>query len=266
METVSVIIPTWNRASTIEAAVRSVLNQAHPVLEVLVCDDGSTDETRNIISSLNDDRVKFIEGPRAGRPAIPRNRGISLAKGNWIAFLDSDDTWLPGKIEKQLASIAQTKSLASCTNAFRVLPGKGRVSPYLQIPAGELSFERLVKINYVICSSSMVHSSVLKKTNGFPEDEALKAVEDFALWLRVSTHTAFSYLDEPLVDYSDDPENSIRVNQKESMQRENVILDFWKWCEENNALTAERRKILKQQVRAAMKNNGRSFFERLKIK
>src|SRR6202008_6231 len=140
----------------------------------------------------------------AGRPAIPRNRGIKLAKGNWIAFLDSDDDWLPGKIEKQLAAAQKNNCLASCTNAFRVLPGQGRTSAYLQLKEKIISFGRLINTNFVICSSAMLHRSALEKTGGFPEDEKLKAIEDYALWLRISTVTDFAYTDEPLVDYLDD--------------------------------------------------------------
>src|ERR1700733_3783442 len=115
---VSVVIPTWNRAASIERAVRSALNQTHSVLEILVCDDGSTDDTKAILSSIGNEKIKFIEGTHAGRPAIPRNRGIALAKGNWIAFLDSDDAWLPEKIERQIAALTKSNCSASSTNAF----------------------------------------------------------------------------------------------------------------------------------------------------
>lgn len=265
METVSVIIPTWNRAASIEAAVRSVLEQTHPVLEVLVCDDGSSDATKNIIAAITDDRVKFIEGPRAGRPAIPRNRGIKLAKGNWIAFLDSDDVWLPGKIEQQLAAAAKNNCKASCANAFRVLPGQGRTSAYLQLKEKTIAFDRLIRTNFVICSSAMIHRTILEKTGGFPEDEKLKAIEDYALWLRVSTLTDFAYVEEPLVDYLDDAANSIRAEQKENVQREIVMQDFYQWST-MNAVDQDKAKSIKKALRLAMKNNGRSFFERLKIK
>lgn len=265
MDSVSVIIPTWNRAASIEAAVRSVLSQTHPVLEVLVCDDGSSDDTKNIIASIGDGRVKFIEGPRAGRPAIPRNRGIKLAKGKWIALLDSDDAWLPEKIEKQLSAAEKNNCKAACTNAFRVLPGQGRVSAYLQLKAKIISFDRLIYTNFVICSSALVHRDILEKAGGFPEDEKLKAIEDYALWLRVVTLTDFAYVEEPLVDYLDDAANSIRAEQKEYVQREAVMEDFYQWSK-TNAVDAGKAKSIKKAFRIAMKNNGRSFFERLKIK
>ncbi|HTF03668.1 MAG TPA: glycosyltransferase family 2 protein, partial [Bacteroidia bacterium] len=120
MSTVSVIIPTWNRAHTLGAAVKSVLEQTHPVLEILVCDDGSTDHTEQVLASFNDPRIRIVKGPRAGRPAVPRNRGIAEATGDWVAFLDSDDTWLPTKTEKQLNALSHAHAMIACCNAWKV--------------------------------------------------------------------------------------------------------------------------------------------------
>src|SRR4051794_13419670 len=99
---VSVIIPTWNRAATLGPAIQSVLNQTYPPREVLVCDDGSTDNSVDVVAQLDDQRIRWLPGGRGGRPAIPRNRGIGAATGEWLAFLDSDDEWLPDKLERQL--------------------------------------------------------------------------------------------------------------------------------------------------------------------
>lgn len=265
METVSVIIPTWNRAATIVKAVRSALEQSHPVTEVLVCDDGSTDETKELLAAIIDPRVRIIEGPRAGRPAIPRNRGITQAKGEWIAFLDSDDAWLPEKIGKQIAAVKKPDCKASCTNAYRVLPGKGRVSPYLEIKKDKITFDDLIRTNFVICSSAMIHRSVLEKIKGFPEDENLKAIEDYALWLRVATLTDFAFIAEPVVDYTDDALNSIRAEARENVQREAVMRNFFEWSAANH-VEEEKSKKIKKALRLAMKNNGRSFYQRLTLK
>ena len=265
METVSVIIPTWNRGATLVKAVRSALEQLHPVTEVLVCDDGSTDNTKELLASIRDSRVKMIEGPRAGRPAIPRNRGIAQAKGEWIAFLDSDDSWLPEKTGLQLSAAAKLGCKASCTNAYRVLPGKGRVSPYLEIKKDKIVFDDLIRTNFVICSSAMIHRSVLEKVKGFPEDESLKAIEDYALWLRISTTADFAYIQEPVTDYTDDAANSIRAEARENVQREAVMRNFFEWAAKANLRPGQFQKI-KKALRAAMKNNGRSFYERLTLK
>jgi teichuronic acid biosynthesis glycosyltransferase TuaG len=262
---VTVIIPTWNRAHTIRAAIASVLDQTYRVHEVLVCDDGSTDNTFEVVNSFNDERVKFLSGPRAGRPAVPRNRGIALATGEWIAFLDSDDQWLPDKLDNQFRLLELDATEACCTNAWRVLPGKGRVSEYL--PIGDKSFHLtdLLHVNSVICSSALIKRETIELAGGFPEAENLKAIEDYALWLRVSTLTDFSFCGSPLVEYMDDATNSVRSDAKENVQRENVMRDFYTWyCRQNE--TQGYRSVIRTALRKAMKNNGRSIIERWKIK
>src|SRR5512135_2903291 len=125
MPSVSVIIPTWNRRETLERAVRSALDQTVVPQEVLVCDDGSTDDSRRIVEAIGDPRVRWVEGPRGGRPAIPRNRGIRESSGEWLAFLDSDDEWMRDKLARQLAAAAGSGCRAVCTNAERFIPGRG---------------------------------------------------------------------------------------------------------------------------------------------
>jgi len=150
---VSVIIPTWNRANTIERALRSSLAQSASPLEVLVCDDGSTDNTRELVLSIGDSRARWIDAKRSGRPAIPRNRGIQSSRGEWLAFLDSDDEWLPDKLEKQLAVAEESGCMAVCSNALRFVAAKGDQGPLLSLGKERLTFNDLVDNNRVICSS-----------------------------------------------------------------------------------------------------------------
>lgn len=207
---VSVIIPTWNRAGTIEQAVRSVLSQTMTLLEVLVCDDGSTDDTEQIIEAIGDPRVRWIRGSRGGRPAIPRNHGIAESLGEWLAFLDSDDEWMPEKLEKQLASAERLNAKAACSNAHRLIPNKGIDGVLLSWNKDRVEFSDLLLENRIICSSSLIHRSLMDAAEGFPEEEKFRAIEDYALWLRVATLTDFAFVNEPLVVYRDDPVNSIR--------------------------------------------------------
>lgn len=264
MDTVSVVIPTWNRAHTIGAAIRSVLEQTHAVKEILVCDDGSTDNTRQVVAAIADERIRFIEGPRAGRPAVPRNRGIHAATGGWIAFLDSDDAWTPEKLERQFAAMKEQQCLASSTNAQRFIPQKGNAGAYLNIARRPLDLVLLLKVNYVICSSAVVQKELLLKCGGFPESESLRAIEDYALWLRVATQTGFAYCSEELTIYTDDAANSIRSGTKEFEQKENVMKDLYDWSAA--AATQEQRRLIRDAYKTAMKRNGRSFWERLKVK
>lgn len=238
--TVSVVIPTWNRAQTLVAAVESALNQTHPPLEVLVCDDGSSDDSEARIRALGDPRVRWLSGPRGGRPAIPRNRGIAAARGDWLAFLDSDDTWNADKLAQQLAALTNSGNLAACTNAWRVTPGAPPADKTLLGPDNcQLDFPTLLLDNRVICSSALVHRSLLGKTGAFPEHPGLIAIEDYSLWLRIVSLTRFDYLGAPLVNYRDDPVNSVRAKDVDYWtQRRRILANFIGWGACNGARPA----------------------------
>jgi glycosyltransferase involved in cell wall biosynthesis len=234
MTSVSVIIPTWNREVTIKRAVLSALNQTYPVSEIFVCDDGSTDNSREIIEGIGNNKVKWISGPRAGLPAVPRNRGIKASTGEWLAFLDSDDEWLPFKIEKQIKAAELLKTEAVCGNAFRITPNNNAAKPYLDYTGERITFENLVGSNYVICSSCLIKRTVVNNLGGFPESPEFKAIEDYALWLKVATLADFAFVKEPIVNYYDDPKQSIRDNTvTELQQREKIFASLSKWMENN---------------------------------
>jgi teichuronic acid biosynthesis glycosyltransferase TuaG len=117
---VSVIIPCWNNESTIKMAINSALNQTLLPEEILVCDDGSTDKTEKAVKTFHSPLVKWLDTKKhSGRPAVPRNRGLKKAKGEWLAFLDADDTWLPDKLKEQIVAAEETRCLAVCSNAYR---------------------------------------------------------------------------------------------------------------------------------------------------
>ncbi len=230
MSSVSVIVPTWNRADMIKKAVQSAINQTYPPLEILVCDDGSIDNTEKIINSLNDPRVIWVKGSHSGSPAITRNRGILKCKGEWIAFLDSDDEWLPKKLQKQIELAYKLGCKAICSNAYRLLPERGIVGTLLTWNKEIIMLDDLLNCNQVICSSVMIHRSLFEKTNGFPEDT--KVIEDYALWLRIAIMSDFAFVNEPLVIYRDDAVNSIRskVISDELLQRKYIFNDFLNWA------------------------------------
>lgn len=245
---VSVVVPTWNRADTIRGAVESALRQSHPVLEVLVCDDGSTDDTRWVVQDIarQDPRVRWIEGARVGRPAIPRNRGLHESRGEWVAFLDSDDTWYPQKLETQLNATASTGALAACSNAIRVDSSGRRIGMLLDWTRPRIALGDLLVENHVVCSSCVVHRSVLARTGGFPEQPKFKAIEDYVLWLRVSAVTDFAFCPDALVEYRDDPANGIRSTQTISPaeQRTLVLAATKKWLRISGLGLARRFAIL----------------------
>jgi teichuronic acid biosynthesis glycosyltransferase TuaG len=249
--TVSVIIPTWNRRATIVAAAASALNQTHPPLEVLICDNGSTDDSEALVLAMGDPRVRWVSGPPGGRPAFPRNRGIAAAAGQWVAFLDSDDEWLPEKLASQLAAVHASGRRACSSNAWRFIPGAGRQGTMLDTHEVVLDLAAFLTGNRVICSSAMVHKSLMLEAEGFPEAARLTAIEDYALWLRIACLTEFDYLREPHVLYRDDPPNSLRAQDIDPWsQRVEVLSNFLDWCRRHRSpQTRQGKRAARQQMR-----------------
>lgn len=234
---ITVIIPTWNRANVIKVAIISALKQTYTPLEILVCDDGSTDETKRIISEIDNPIVKWVSGKRSGSPAIPRNKGIALAKGNWIAFLDSDDEWSLEKLESQVKIIHEKNVRAVCTNAWQ--KKRKKTPKLLMLPPDDLrlSYEKQLHINLVHTSTVMVKRDLFNIVNGFPVSKKLIVGEDYALWLRISAITEFYYISKPLINYLDEPKTSIRALGSDwHFQQNAVIHNFIDWLQSNNSI------------------------------
>lgn len=248
------MIPTWNRAATLIAAIESVLAQTVMPLEILVCDDGSTDDSTARVTAIGDPRVRWLPGSRGGRPAIPRNRGIADASGDWLAFIDSDDTWEPRKLEHQLEALSRADARASCSDAWR-LHADGSLGGRMGERPGASFFDlaSLIDGNQIICSSAIVHRALFEIVEGFPEGRALKVGEDWALWLRVATLTSFVHVAEPLVFYRDDPDNSVRAGSADAWaQRIEVLKDFDAWCRRHRSkLPAATAETARQALRTA---------------
>lgn len=229
---ISVIIPVWNGATTIKKAINSCLAQTLLPREILVCDDGSTDKTRIIVKSMHSPLVRWIGAKKhSGKPAVPRNRGLKKAKGEWLAFLDADDAWLPNKLKEQIAAAKKTNCLAVCSNAYRKIKGDIRRTLYFNFPEKRLTLGNLLITNFVICSSMLLHYSLLKKTGYFLQDNEAKGGEDYILWLRVATQTNIAYLKKPSVIYNDQPETSARskVNKNPLLLKMQVLKNFLCW-------------------------------------
>jgi teichuronic acid biosynthesis glycosyltransferase TuaG len=266
-EDISVIIPTFNRADTLINTINSVLKQTYPVHEIIICDDGSTDESRHLVGQLKDKRIKWLDCGRNGGPAIPRNMGVLQSTGNWIAFLDSDDEWFPHKIEKQIAAAAQYQLPVLCSNASRIRNGIESGS-YGRFKGDVITFKDLTLENAVICSSVLVQKKLLLDISLFPEGKEFIAIEDYALWLRLSTRTNFVYLNENLLKYFDNFETSIRTNYSDSwVIMEIVFSDFKLWLRKKGiVLQKENRKILKATLKKIKHKGQTSKWEEYKKK
>lgn len=198
---VSVVIPTYNRAHLLPRAMRSVLAQTWSDIEVIVVDDGSTDETPDVVRRFRDARVRLIRLDRNGGAARARNEGIRAASGEWVAFLDDDDEWLLEKLEYQARSLAREESHASVVYCQGYLNDglTGRIAQLRVVPHEGDVFDRLLT-GWVPPTPSlfMVKRSALIAAGGF--DETFPCAEDTDLWLRLAEASHhFAAVDRPLI-------------------------------------------------------------------
>jgi glycosyltransferase involved in cell wall biosynthesis len=193
---VSVVLPTYNRGWTVREAIESVLDQRDGNFELIVVDDGSTDDTCTLLATYGD-RLRVLRQPNRGVSAA-RNTGIRAANGELIALLDSDDAWLPGKLATQVdffsrhpqALICQTEEIW-IRNGVRVNPGKRHRKDSGMI------FERSLTLCLVSPSAVMMRKSLLDEVGLF--DESLPACEDYDLWLRIAWQYPIHLIDQPLI-------------------------------------------------------------------
>jgi glycosyltransferase involved in cell wall biosynthesis len=192
--TVSVIVPTLNRAALLPRALSSVLSQTRPADEIIVVDDGSTDDTPVLLERYGA-RIEVLRQANAGVSAA-RNRGIGYATGEWLAFLDSDDAWLPHKLERQLGSLMPEVRVAH-TDEIWIRRGK-RVNPMKKhAKSGGFIFERCLPLCVISPSAVIIHHEVFQAVGLF--DETLPACEDYELWLRICARYPVQFLNEPLI-------------------------------------------------------------------
>ncbi len=193
---ISVIIPSFNRLPTLIRAIDSVLSQDSPVDEIIVVDDGSSDDTAGRISNLYPD-ISLIQQPNRGVSAA-RNAGINQASHAWIAFLDSDDSWLPGKLSQiRLAQQKHPEYLLFHSDEIWIRNGVRVNAMNKHIKTGGWIFERCLPRCVISPSSVVLHRSLLQSVGLF--DESLPACEDYDLWLRVCHRFQVYYIDRPLI-------------------------------------------------------------------
>ncbi len=199
MSLVSVIIPTFNRAHCLTRALDSVAAQTFKDWELIVVDDGSTDETELLFlqwlkAQTGPQRARYVKVPNSG-VSRSRNLGATLADSLWLAFLDSDDEWLPQKLERQLPLCDRYLLVHSeelwFRNGVRVNPMKKYAKS-----GGEI-FSRCVDICCISSSTTLINNDLFSSMGGFRED--FSVCEDYELWLRVSARFAVGFVNEPLI-------------------------------------------------------------------
>lgn len=200
MDLVSVILPTYNRAEHIRAAVDSVLAQDYEEMEILVIDDASTDDTEAVIRSIHDSRLQYVRKEVNSGAAAARNRGLSMAGGKYIAFQDSDDLWEPGKLKRQLARMREDYGMVFAVNERTHRDGSKEMVPHTGLPREKLQgwiYPHLLAESFMSTPSMLVDAAVIQEVGGF--DENMMNYEDYELALRIAKCVRVGFVDDVLV-------------------------------------------------------------------
>ncbi|GGH84227.1 glycosyltransferase involved in cell wall biosynthesis [Pullulanibacillus pueri] len=226
---ISIVVPTFNRGRNISITINSILNQSYKHFELIIVDDASTDDTESIVKNITDKRIKYIKLKENTKGTKPRNIGISLSKGEFITFLDSDDQWIPYKLEKQLNFILDSNldsSKIMCFTGLLVKDGDStqlRKNKSLSLKEDIMDYI-LVGKNTVQTSTYMISSSLAKATLF---NSNLKKHQDWDFCLRLRNNNAqFLYYDECLTVWNvGDRDDRISNSYKNSHVSENWLRD-----------------------------------------
>ena len=194
---ISVIIPTYNRKKYIKRAIDSVIHQSYKPFEIIVIDDGSTDGTYELIKQSYSSSQISLKKQKNNGVSSARNKGIKLANGDWIAFLDSDDEWFKNKLELQVREIKKSKTFICHTNEIWIRNGIRVNQMKKHQKYGGAIFKKCLDMCRISPSSVMIHRRIFDEIGLFDED--LIICEDYDLWLRISSKYPVLYLDSMLI-------------------------------------------------------------------
>ena len=199
MPTVSVVIPTYNRADLIGEAIQSVLDQTFQDFAVHIIDDGSSDDTEEVVRAFNDQRLNYFWQENTGSPGAARNAGIARSRSEFIAFLDSDDVWLPDKLGNQVEAMRTNPACGIVFSNFRYMCEhdfpwmNGPAIQDTKIPTGRV-FEALLHHNFIAVSTVMVRRVTLDRVGAFNSDPSIRGCDDVELWLRIAHDFEYAYV------------------------------------------------------------------------
>jgi len=196
---VSVILPTYNRRKYLDQAVQSVLVQTEPRWELIVADDGSTDDTRAWLATVNDPRVVTLPLAHSGHPGKTRNAALPRARGRYVAFLDSDDWWAPDKLAAQLDLLTRRPECRWSYTWYRSVDAAGIELPPVSLPArdGWILALLLAGDITIITPSVLAEAALLREAGAF--DESLPVASHLDLWARLAARSPVALLAEPAV-------------------------------------------------------------------
>lgn len=259
---VSVVIPTYNAATFVREAIQSALDQTYQDLEIIVIDDGSSDKTESVVGSFGE-AVRYVKQENQGAGAA-RNRGIAMARGRYVAFLDADDLWLPQKLAEQVPLLDADPELGLVHSDWAVVSEKGPKEPsYLsRLPtASGYIFDELAQCGFILTSCTVVRRSCLENIDWF--DETLSIAQDYDLWLRICYRWKTALVDKPLVTKRNRDGNLSSDFTKTAVEK---IALFKKTLHDFSDMTPHRQRLLRRQLAQNYWDVGYHYFDRLMLK
>ncbi|WP_160724887.1 glycosyltransferase family 2 protein [Bacillus sp. USDA818B3_A] len=213
---ITVVIPTYNRANKINKSIESVMEQTYPVDEIIIVDDFSTDHTEQVVRSFNNEKIKYVVNSFKKGANGARNTGIMMAKGQYIAFQDSDDRWLPEKIAKQYHYMMEHPSVDLCFCSMDLIGSKRGIVPKRQVTPKEMATQ-LEKGNFISTQTIFTKNNVAKS---ILFDEDLKRFQDWDFVLRVVREYNIHHLNEILVEVEVQEDSiSKTINEVEALKK-----------------------------------------------
>ena len=227
---VSVIMPSYNTAQYIGKSIESVIGQTYPHWELIIVDDCSTDDTDSVVANyLSDERIHYLKNEKNSGAAISRNYALREAKGKWVAFLDSDDLWLPEKLETQIAFMLENDYKFTCTD-YRICQN-GNWLPYIYTSPMVITKRKFQ--NYCYCFTSTVMYD--REFVGLIQIAPLRKNNDYAMWLQIAEKTPCYRFPQCLSCYIKH-ENSISSGSKLKLIKHHYIL--WREAEQKSVVSA----------------------------
>ena len=258
---VSVIIPTYNREGVLKRSIISVLEQTYTDLELIVADDCSTDNTADLVKSIDDDRLKYICLEKNQGACAARNAGISAAQGEYIAFQDSDDIWLPDKLETMLRVFSEVDTDVCFHKLIRYYPD-GKKKSYFP----DLNESRFVT-HEELCNCAMISTqTIIGKREAFEEhkfDPAVRKSQDYDWAIRASRNFRFYYLNKPLVEqyYQSDSISAQGIRVIKEM-RQYFLEKYPEECEQNPQFELYQLQIIAKN-KTILGENGTPEYKRI---
>ena len=254
---VSIILPSYNCAAFLPHSIGTILSQTYNSYEIIVIDDGSTDNTKEVLYPFMQ-RIKYIRLEQNKGLPTARNIGIRSAQGKYIAFIDADDLWLPEKLQTDIEYFETHPEVSMVYSKHINIDEKGddlNGNTKKQLPSGNIFTQLFSEQNFIITSSVVVRKEVFETTGLF--DEQLFNCQDWDMWLRIAFHFKVAGINKPLVKYRHNP-HSLSKNRNNVLKYQKIIIDkiYNKFKDKENGI---HEKLYKKRLASHYAKAGRYY-------